>query len=118
MQRSLPLLASACWTAGYTRLKRELITASRHWPAIVGADIPCPLTFSAEEISQHTADKEAYKEVEEWRTYVQSEIGYKDSGWVHHEEYDRAAELSRGIQDLWLASLNDADDAAMNPADL
>ncbi|KZV86963.1 hypothetical protein EXIGLDRAFT_840339 [Exidia glandulosa HHB12029] len=119
MQRSLPLLASVCWNAGYTRLKRELITASRHWPAIVGADVPCPLTFSAEEISQHTADEEAYREGEEWRTYVQSEIGIQNDGWVDHEEYDRAVELNRGMRDLWLASLKDVEvEAGLNPAEL
>ncbi|KZV92571.1 hypothetical protein EXIGLDRAFT_710167 [Exidia glandulosa HHB12029] len=106
MQRSLPLLASACWDAGYTRLKRELITASRHWPAI--------------EISQQAADEEAYTEAVEWRTYVQSELGIAGDGWVDHEEYDRAVELNRGLRDLWLEYLeeSDIDTAGLNPADL
>ncbi|KDQ11506.1 hypothetical protein BOTBODRAFT_135803 [Botryobasidium botryosum FD-172 SS1] len=46
--------ASRIWLDGVSPLRQSLIETAAHWKEMAGPDIPCPLTFSKEELASHS----------------------------------------------------------------
>jgi hypothetical protein len=96
LRRKLFDHASSPWDGDSVILKADLICLTKNWSEVVppksstsdDAVVPCPITFSEDEMSEclrlHTAQMEADEQMQACRDVV----GVETEGWVPVEQYD------------------------------
>lgn len=91
------------WVEGQVPLKELLIQIYEKWDWITkrrGIDVPCPISFTSEEIREAREQAEAWAVAFNEFNSLRARILGKD-GWVSHEEYDEAmAQLNKNEKTL------------------
>lgn len=115
--QDLPLLSASCWHFGYVPLKRRLIRVFEDWENVGGPDIPCPLTFSPDEVAQQKEDDDAWMDVQASRKDLELELGIHNDWVPDDDSYDRAVQANNALRDAWVATVKRDDFGGHDPAE-
>jgi hypothetical protein len=94
-------LARRTWEDGIHRLKRSLTLIQLNWSALVKRGVPCPLTFSPEEIIRAEEIAERLETHNEHVNSLCGELGVQVDGRVDVEEFESVKRKSDELQAKW-----------------
>ena len=77
-----------------------------HWDEI-NTDVPCPISFTDEELQSHIQDAEGWNERAEFWESLEGFV--RRDGWTANDKYDRALEMFAKIRDQELQNLTGED---------
>ncbi|KAI9681332.1 MAG: hypothetical protein M1817_002615 [Caeruleum heppii] len=83
-------LVGRSWIDGPIPLRWLLMQVAKKWPGLTeDAGVPCPITFSAEEMARCKTEADAWAESHQPFELLRSRLLGRE-GWVPHEDYEAA----------------------------
>lgn len=96
-------LASAPWQGDNVPLRSSLIFIKQQWPQIAASpDVPCPITFSAEEEQECLRLDDLEREAAEQLKDSMEMLGLGPEGWIASDNYEAAKEAIARMKKMCL----------------
>lgn len=92
--RRLSDRAGAPWEGETHDLKALLVEATERWAELAGADVPCPVAFAPDDVSETKAFSERLRLSDENFAGCQALVGFETETWVPNEHFERAKALA------------------------
>ncbi|KAG6895269.1 hypothetical protein C0992_002297 [Termitomyces sp. T32_za158] len=86
--------AGAIWEGETHDLKALLVEATERWAKLVGADVPCPVKFEADDVSKTKAFSERLELSDGNFVGCQAIVGFGGEMWVPNEDYEKSKALA------------------------
>ncbi|KAJ5511951.1 Aminoglycoside phosphotransferase [Penicillium expansum] len=87
-------------------LRESLISLFAHWEELL-PDIPCPISFTNEDVELHSKEEENIRGVGKLLTVFRDESVLPVDGMVEPEDYDIAQKNSRKFKDIFIGLAKD-----------
>ncbi|USW54061.1 Putative aminoglycoside phosphotransferase, protein kinase-like domain superfamily [Septoria linicola] len=96
-------LASSPWQGDNVPLRSSLIFTKQHWHQIVAnPDLPCPISFSADEEQESLRLDDLEREAAEQLKGSMEMLGLGPEGWVANDNYEGAKEAITRMKEICL----------------
>jgi len=97
----LPTYVTRAWVDGVFDLREALVLLRKNWAAMTAPNTPCPIEFSADEMTEHERQLESFRCYEAAIDAVYSALQCEGDGWVTHENYEVVRELISSLEETW-----------------